>query len=76
MNNCYEAINEVSYLCVPNARIYRAIMRICYIANGQYRYQLYKEDIFEELKKDEFFNSYSMDDLKPVSYTHLRAHET
>lgn len=64
MNNYYEAINEVSYLCVPNARIYRSIMHICYIANRQMRFQLYKEDIYEELKKDEYFNNYSMDDLK------------
>lgn len=46
-----EQINETSYLSVPNAPIYRKIMRCFYREYEKMNFQLYKEDIFQLLKK-------------------------
>lgn len=56
-------INETSYLSVPNAQIYRKIMRCFYREYEKMNFQLYKEDIFQLLKKDELFETYSMEQL-------------
>lgn len=59
-----EAINETSYLSVPNAHIYRKIMRSFYREYEKMRFQLYKEDIFHLIKQDEVFVDYSMEQLE------------
>ena len=41
-----EPIHETSYLSVPNASIYRQIMRCFYREYEKMHFQLYKEDIF------------------------------
>ena len=56
-------INETSYLSVPNAQVYRKIMRCFYREYEKMNFQLYKEDVFQLLKTDELFESYSMDQL-------------
>ena len=58
-----DQINEASYLSVPNAHIYRKIMRCFYREYEKMNFQLYKEDIFHLLKKDEEFANYPMEQL-------------
>ena len=58
-----EQINETSYLSVPNAPIYRKIMRCFYREYEKMNFQLYKEDIFQLLKKEETFDNYTMEQL-------------
>ena len=58
-----EAIDETSYLSVPNASTYRKIMRCFYREYEKMNFQLYKEDIFEMIKKDPLFETYTMDQL-------------
>ena len=58
-----EPINETSYLSVPNAPVYRKIMRCFYREYEKMNFQLYKEEILELLKKDEQFADYTMEQL-------------
>ena len=51
-----EPINETSYLSVPNAPVYRQIMRCFYREYEKMNFQLYKEDVLELLKKEEQFS--------------------
>ncbi|HBM75288.1 MAG TPA: TIGR02677 family protein [Clostridiaceae bacterium] len=57
-------IEEVRYLTVDNSWRYRAILRFFYLSYEKMKYWMYKEDIYEELKKHEQFSQYTMDDLK------------
>lgn len=58
-----EPINETSYLSVPNAPVYRQIMRCFYREYEKMNFQLYKEDVLELLKKEEQFADYTMEQL-------------
>lgn len=58
-----QAINETSYLSVPNAPVYRKIMRCFYREYEKMNFKIYKEDIFQLLKKDELFRDYTMEQL-------------
>lgn len=58
-----EPINETSYLSVPNAPVYRQIMRCFYREYEKMNFQLYKEDVLELLKKEEQFSDYTMEQL-------------
>ena len=58
-----QAINETSYLSVPNAPVYRKIMRCFYREYEKMNFKMYKEDIFQLLKKDELFRDYTMEQL-------------
>lgn len=59
-----DAIEETSYLSVPNARIYRKIMRYFYREYEKMRYRLCKEDVFELIRQEEEFHDYTMQDLE------------
>lgn len=59
-----QSIQETSYLNAVNASQYRRIMRIFYENYERLRYQLYKEDIYEELGKYPDFEDYTMEQLK------------
>lgn len=59
-----EAINETSYLSVPNAGIYRKIMRCFYREYEKMNFQLYKEDIYELLKSENEFADYTINQLE------------
>ena len=59
------AINETSYLSVPNAPVYRKIMRCFYREYEKMHFQLYKEDVLKMVKQDEAFQNYSMEALIP-----------
>ena len=59
----FDPIHETSYLSVPNAHIYRKIMRCFYREYEKMHFQLYKEDIFRLIKQDEAFAGYKMEQL-------------
>ena len=59
-----EAINETSYLSVPNAGIYRKIMRYFYHEYEKMHFQLYKEDVYTLLKGENEFADYTMNQLE------------
>lgn len=59
-----EAINETSYLSVPNAGNYRRIMRYFFREYEKMHFQLYKEDVYELLKEDSNFPEYTMTQLE------------
>lgn len=59
-----EAINETSYLSVPNAPAYRKIMRLFYREYEKMHFQMYKEDIYALLKSEEEFADYTMNQLE------------
>ncbi len=59
-----DAIDETSYLSVPNAPVYRKIMRCFYREYEKMRFQLYREDVMELLKSEEEFADYSMNQLE------------
>lgn len=59
-----EPINETSYLSVPNASVYRKIMRYFYREYEKMHFQLYKEDIYELLMEDEEFADYPMSQME------------
>ena len=58
-----EAINETSYLSVPNAPVYRKIMRCFYREYEKMNFKMYKEDIFRLLKQDDMFQDYTLEQL-------------
>lgn len=57
-------ITEASYLCTGNAFRYRTIIRIAYKKYEKMKYSLYKEEIFDDIKKISGFEEYTLDDLK------------
>lgn len=59
-----DAIHETSYLSVPNANIYRKIMRCFYKEYEKMHFQLYKEDVYQLLKSDSEFVDYTMNQLE------------
>ena len=59
-----EAINETSYLSVPNASTYRRIMRLFYREYEKMHFQLYKEDVYTMVKEDTDFAEYTMNQLE------------
>lgn len=59
----FAPINETSYLSVPNAPVYRKIMRLFYREYEKMHFQLYKEDILRLLKQDDAFADYQMEQL-------------
>ena len=56
-------IDEASYLSVPNAPVYRKIMRCFYREYEKMNFQLYKEDIFRLIRKEQEFQDYTMEQL-------------
>lgn len=54
-------ITEAKYLNVDNTDRYRAIIRYFYVQYEKLQYWLYAEDIYDELKKDDYFNEYSLE---------------
>ena len=51
-------------LCTDNTWRYRSIMRVMYRQYEKMKYWLFKEEIFEELKKYEAFQNYTLEQLK------------
>jgi len=57
-------ITETKYLTAENAWRYRTVLRYFYLEYQKMKYWMYREEIFEELKKDEHFKDYTMDQCK------------
>lgn len=50
---------EAKYLNVENTDRYRPIIRLFYLKYEKLKYWMYQEDVFEELKEDEYFRDYT-----------------
>ncbi len=57
-------ISETKYLSTENSYRYRPIMRCFYHHYERLEYWLYKEDIYAELKNNEIFNNYSLEECE------------
>lgn len=56
-------ISETKYLSTENSYRYRPIMRCFYNHYERLEYWLYKEDVFNELKDNEIFTNYTLEDI-------------
>lgn len=54
-------ITETKYLNVENTERYRPIIRLFFEKYERLEYWLYKEDVFNELKQDDFFKEYTLE---------------
>ena len=59
-----KAIQEVKYLATENSWRYRPLMRYCFYQYEQLKYWLYKEEIFEELRKSPEFAAYTIEECQ------------
>ena len=55
---------EASYLSADNAYRYRTILRIAFNQYEKMKFWLYKEEIYEEIKKIDDFKEYNINNLK------------
>ncbi len=62
--NLTKQINETRYLNAENSWRYRSIMRCFYLHYEKLEYWLYKEDIYNELKVNELFNDYTIEECE------------
>lgn len=60
-NKLIKQLDEVRYLTAENAWRYRCILRYFYLQYEKMKYRMYKEEIFEELKKHDEFSEYIME---------------
>ncbi len=54
-------ITETKYLNVENTERYRPIIRLFFTRYERLEYWLYKEDVYNELKKSEYFKDYTLE---------------
>lgn len=57
-------IDEMRYLTVDNTWRYRSILRYFYLQYEKMKYWIYKEEVFEELRKHEQFREYTIEQCK------------
>lgn len=57
-------ITETKYLSTENSYRYRPIMRCFYHHYEQLEYWLYKEDVYNELKENEVFSNYTIEECE------------
>ena len=57
-------ISETKYLSTENSYRYRPIMRCFYRHYERLEYWLYKEDVFKELKENDIFNKYTIEECE------------
>lgn len=62
--NLFKQITETKYLTTDNTWRYRTIIRYFYLQYEKMKYWLYKEELFEELKKSPYFMEYTIDQCK------------
>lgn len=55
---------ETKYLTAENAWRYRSILRFFYLQYEKIKYWLYKEEVYEELKKHKLFQDYTLEQCK------------
>lgn len=54
-------LKEVKYLTAENCARYRVILRFFYLQYEKIKYWMYKEEIFEEIKKHPYFANYTIE---------------
>lgn len=59
-----KGIQEVKYLATENSWRYRPLMRYCFYRYEQLEYWLYKEEIWEELRKYPEFTAYTLEECQ------------
>lgn len=57
-------INETRYLHAENVHRYRCVIRYFFEQYEKINYWIYKEDVYEELCKDEVFSTYTFEECK------------
>lgn len=57
-------VTETKYLTVENAWRYRVIIRYFYLQTQKMKYWMYKEEVFDELKKHDAFKDYTMEQCR------------
>ncbi|WP_333860584.1 TIGR02677 family protein [Clostridium sp.] len=57
-------IDEMRYLTAENAWRYRTILRFFYLQYEKMKYWMYKEEVFEELKKYNEFKNYTIESCR------------
>lgn len=57
-------IEETKYLSAENSYRYRPIMRLFYQRYEKLEYWLYKEDVYNELKENELFKDYTIEECE------------
>lgn len=64
-------VMETRYLTVDNADRYRSIIRLFYLNYEKLKYWLYQEEVYAELREDEYFSGYTPEqcqqDLKALT---------
>ncbi|QAA33570.1 TIGR02677 family protein [Clostridium manihotivorum] len=63
-NKLTKQIDEMRYVTAENAWRYRSILRFFYLQYEKMKYWMYKDEVFEELKKHEEFREYTIDNCK------------
>lgn len=56
-----KSLTETKYLSAENCWRYRSILRFFYYQYEKIKYWMYKEEVFDELVKNAFFSSYTID---------------
>lgn len=59
-----KAVVETKYLTADNSWRYRPILRFFYEQYEKIKYWMYKEDVYQELKKHELFKDYTIEQCK------------
>ncbi len=59
-----KAVIETKYLTAENVWRYRPILRYFYEQHEKIKYWMYKEEVYEELKKNNLFEDYTIDQCK------------
>lgn len=54
-------VMEARYLTVENADRYRSVIRLFYLNYEKLKYWMYQEEVYEELREDPYFASYTPD---------------
>lgn len=57
-------IDEMRYLTTDNSWRYRSILRFFYHQYEKMKYWLYKEDVYEALRENDLFSTYTLDQCK------------
>lgn len=62
--NITKTIDETRYLATENTWRYRVIIRFMYSKYERMKYEFHKEELYEEMKKYEEFQEYTLDNIK------------
>lgn len=60
-NKLLKPLKEAKYLNVDNTDRYRPILRLFYLNYEKLKYWMYLEEVYEELKEDDYFSEYTIE---------------